>query len=207
MSKRPSASLGRHLLPAVAMTAAASGLVALLDRPSSGTAEDVGLDAVALPDQAAVPVATEPPVVSSTVAVVEQTSPASIPPSTGSVQQPAATEVPIATDVPTSVEALPAVATSACDGQTLDGPTISTVWGFVQVEAVVSTGGQICDVIVLRSPHDRRKSRQINEEALPILHTQVITAQSTSIKGVSGATVTKEAYVRSLQAILDGVSK
>ncbi len=81
---------------------------------------------------------------------------------------------------------------------------ISTIWGFVQVEAVVSTSGQICDVIVLKSPHDRRKSKQINEDALPILHTQVITAQSTSIKGVSGATVTKEAYVRSLQAILDG---
>src|SRR3954454_15157653 len=46
-STRPSASLGRRLLPAVAMTTAASGLVALLDRPSSGAAVDLGLGAAA----------------------------------------------------------------------------------------------------------------------------------------------------------------
>ena len=208
MSKRPSASLGRRLLPAVAMTTAASGLVAVLDRPSSGTAEEVGVDAVvALPDRGAVPVTTEPPVVSSTLpAVVEQASPASIPLAIASVPEPVATtQAPVATGAPVSVETAPAVASTACDGQVLDGPKVSTIWGPVQVEAVVSASGQICDVVVLRSPDSRRKSKEINRNALPILHSQVIKAQSTSIKGVSGATVTTDAYVRSLQAILDGV--
>lgn len=200
MNKRSSASLGRRLLPAVVMTTAASGLVALLDQPSSGTAEDVAVDEVALPDQSAVPVATEPPVVSSMLpAVVEQTSPASIPLATASVPEP------VATGAPVSVETAPAVASTACDGQVLDGPKVSTIWGPVQVEAVVSASGQICDVVVLRSPDSRRKSKEINRNALPILHSQVIKAQSTLIKGVSGATVTTDAYVRSLQAILDGV--
>ncbi|MBK5331770.1 MAG: FMN-binding protein [Ilumatobacteraceae bacterium] len=189
------------------MTTAASGLVALLDRPSSSTADDVGVDAAALPDQGAVLIASEPPVVSSTLpVVVEQTSPASIPPVTGPVQQPVATEAPVVAEAPVSVETTTAVASAACDGQVFDGPKVSTIWGPVQVEAMVSTSGQICDIVVLRSPDDRRKSREINHDALPILHTRVIKAQSASIRGVSGATVTSNAYVRSLQAILDGVA-
>lgn len=205
MSKRPSASLGRRLLPAVAMTTAASGLVAVLDRPPSGTADDVGVDAAALPDQGAVMVASEPPVVSSTLpTVVEQPSSTSVTPATGPLQQPVATAAPVVSEVP-AVETA-AVVAPACDGQPIDGPKINTIWGPVQLEAVLSTDGQICDIIVLRSPDDRRKSRQINENALPILHAQVISAQSTKIKGVSGATVTKQAYVRSLQAVLDGVA-
>jgi uncharacterized protein with FMN-binding domain len=211
MSKRSSASLGRRLLPAVAMTTAASGLVAVLDRPPSGTADDdVGADAAELPDQGAVMVASEPPVVSSALpAVVDQPSSTSVPPATGPLQQPVSIEAPVATDAPiTEAPAVetPAGAAPACDGQPIDGPTINTIWGPVQLEAVLTTDGQICDIIVLRSPDDRRKSRQINEDALPILHTQVINAQSTKIKGVSGATVTKQAYVRSLQAVLDGVA-
>jgi uncharacterized protein with FMN-binding domain len=215
MTKRPSASLGRRLLPAVAMTTAASGLVALLDRPSSSTADDVGVDSAALPDQGAgaVLVASEPPVVSSTLpVVVEPTSPAAIPPATGPVQQPVATDAPAATvalaatAAPVSVETTTAVAPAACDGQVFDGPKVSTIWGPVQVEAMVSTNARICDIVVLRSPDDRRKSREINHDALPILHTRVIKAQSASIRAVSGATVTSNAYVRSLQAILDGVA-
>jgi uncharacterized protein with FMN-binding domain len=76
----------------------------------------------------------------------------------------------------------------------------------VQVEAVISSSGQICDVGALRSPNDRRRSISINQEALPLLHDQVMKAQSTKIRGVSGATVTSEGYVSSLQAILDGTA-
>ncbi|MEO7370624.1 MAG: hypothetical protein ABIZ69_07170, partial [Ilumatobacteraceae bacterium] len=47
MSQRSNASLGRRLLPAVIMTSAASGLVALLDQPSSGAAVDLGGNAAA----------------------------------------------------------------------------------------------------------------------------------------------------------------
>ena len=55
------------------------------------------------------------------------------------------------------------------------------------------------------SPNSHGRSVRINDEALPILHTEVMKAQSANINGVSGATVTSRAYERSLQSILDGV--
>ena len=96
-------------------------------------------------------------------------------------------------------------ATGACVGKTLDGQTVDTRWGPVQVEAVISTSGQICDVDAIQSPNSQGRSVRINDQALPILHTEVMQAQSANINGVSGATVTSRGYHRSLQSILDGV--
>jgi uncharacterized protein with FMN-binding domain len=87
----------------------------------------------------------------------------------------------------------------------MDGPTIDTRWGPVQVEAVVSSSGQICDVDAIQYPSSHRRSQQINNRALPILHKEVMQAQSININGVSGATITSVGYARSLQAILDKV--
>ena len=202
MTSRSSASLGKRLLPALAMTAAASGLVALLDQPSSGSAtsasggatDDTSGGAVVLPDQGVVTAATVPPPVSSTLPTVagQPTIPSVVP------QVPATTQQPTAT---TSV----AAAGGACEGKTIDGPTIDTRWGPVQVEAVVSASGQICDVDAIQSPDSHGRSVRINDEALPILHTEAMKAQSANINGVSGATVTSRGYQRSLQSILDSV--
>jgi uncharacterized protein with FMN-binding domain len=194
MSKRSQGSLGKRLLPALVMTTAASGLVALLDQPSSGSAIDTSDDTVALPGQDVVPAGTVPPSVSSTApAVVEQpTTPPIVPQATVPAQQPVAT---------TSASS----AGGACVGQTLDGQTIDTRWGPVQVEAVISTSGQICDVDAIQSPDSHGRSVRINDQALPILHTEVMEAQSADINSVSGATVTSRGYQRSLQSILDSV--
>jgi uncharacterized protein with FMN-binding domain len=120
----------------------------------------------------------------------------------GAPAQPVATTTtaPAQTQTPAQTPA----AGGPCAGTTVDGPSVNTRWGPVQVEAVVSSSGQICDVSAIRSPSSRRRSVSINQEALPILHDQVMKAQSTTIRGVSGATVTTEGYVTSLQAILDG---
>ena len=96
-------------------------------------------------------------------------------------------------------------AAGACEGKTIDGPTVDTRWGPVQVEAVISPSGQICDVDAIQSPNSHGRSIRINDEALPILHAEVIKAQSANINGVSGATVTSRGYQRSLQSILDSV--
>jgi uncharacterized protein with FMN-binding domain len=194
MSKRSTGSLAKRLLPALAMTTAASGLVALLDQPSSGSAIDTSGDAAALPDQGAVPAGTVPPSVSSTLpSVVEQpATPSVVPQATVPAQQPVAT---------TSGS----TANGACVGSTLDGQTIDTRWGPVQVEAVISTSGQICDVDAIQSPDSHGRSVRINDQALPILHTEVMAAQSANINSVSGATVTSRGYQRSLQSILDSV--
>jgi uncharacterized protein with FMN-binding domain len=182
VTQRPNASLGRRLLPALAMTTAASGLVALLDQPSSGAAIDVGGDTASTVDQSAATVAAQPPLVSSTVPAIAQQP------------QPAETTTPA-----------PAAASGTCEGQTLDGQTIDTRWGPVQVEAVVSPTGQICDVDAIQSPDSHGRSVRINERALPILHTEVMDAQSTNISVVSGATITTRGYQQSLQSILDSV--
>jgi uncharacterized protein with FMN-binding domain len=206
MSTRPSASLGRRLLPAVAMTTAASGLVALLDQPSSGAAVNLGGNTSVLPDQGAAAGSGQPPAVSSTLpAVAAQPVPTVAPLAPVPVQQPVAAptpaQQPVATPAPAATT--PKAAGGSCQGQKVDGQTVSTRWGPVQVEAVVSASGQICNIDAIQYPNSHGRSVQINNYALPILHKQVMKAQSTNINGVSGATITSVGYDRSLQSILD----
>jgi len=67
----------------------------------------------------------------------------------------------------------------------------------------VLQGSKLIDVKVLQYPTDRRKSQEINDQALPLLHDQAVSAQSAQIDGVSGATYTSSGYAQSLQAGLD----
>jgi uncharacterized protein with FMN-binding domain len=135
--------------------------------------------------------------------VVSSTLPAIVP-GGGDDGAPAQQPVAITAAPALAPTTTPARRGGACTGKTVDGPSVNTRWGPVQVEAVVSSDGQICDVGAIRSPDSRGRSVRINQQALPILHDQVMRAQSTNINGVSGATITSDAYVRSLQAILDG---
>jgi len=80
---------------------------------------------------------------------------------------------------------------------------VNTKWGPVQVAAVFASDGSLCDVTTLQYPDSHGKSVRINQQALPILHDRVITAQGTKIYAVSGATITSNAYAASLQSILD----
>ena len=49
------------------------------------------------------------------------------------------------------------------------------------------------------------RSVAIDNQAIPELRQEVLTAQSANIDGVSGATFTSEAYAASLQAALDAL--
>lgn len=84
---------------------------------------------------------------------------------------------------------------------TFKGTDANAYYGRVQVEAVIK-GGQIAAINILDYPGDRRTSRYINAQALPMLEQEVIQAQSASIDAVSGATLTSEAFVQSLDAAL-----
>jgi uncharacterized protein with FMN-binding domain len=84
---------------------------------------------------------------------------------------------------------------------TVDGQVVSTRYGDVQVEVVVA-GGKIQDVVALQLPTGRR-SGQISSYVAPILHEEVLQAQSAKIDLVSGATYTSDAYAQSLQSALD----
>lgn len=85
------------------------------------------------------------------------------------------------------------------------GPVTSSYYGDVQVKVTIA-GGRIVAVVALRSPSDRSTSRRINSVALPRLQSEVIQAQSARINGVTGATVTSEAYVRSVAKALEASS-
>jgi uncharacterized protein with FMN-binding domain len=91
---------------------------------------------------------------------------------------------------------------SGTASRTVDGPAIDTRYGPVQVE-VVLTGSRIIDVKVLESPAGARRSVAISQQAIPLLHEQVMSTQSADIDGVSGATYTTDGYEQSLQAALD----
>ncbi len=75
------------------------------------------------------------------------------------------------------------------------------MWGMVRVQAVIQNG-QLKNVQALDYPSDRRTSQRINQQALPWLETEVIQAQSANVDIISGATLTSQAYMRSLQAAL-----
>jgi uncharacterized protein with FMN-binding domain len=84
---------------------------------------------------------------------------------------------------------------------TFKGSSANAYYGRVQVSAVVK-GGQLVAVNVLQYPNDRRTSRYINGQALPMLKQEAVQAQSARVDTVSGATLTSNAYRQSLAAAL-----
>ena len=92
--------------------------------------------------------------------------------------------------------------TTAAGSVTVTGSSTDTRWGPVQVQVTVENG-TITDVQVVDYPTENGKDRQINARALPILVRETLDAQSADIDMVSGATVTSEGYVGSLQSALD----
>ena len=92
--------------------------------------------------------------------------------------------------------------TASPSAVTVSGPAVSTRWGDLQVEITVD-GSAITDVSVPVYPDGNGKDHEINAYALPVLVSETLDAQTADIDMVSGATVTSEGYVQSLQAALD----
>jgi uncharacterized protein with FMN-binding domain len=136
------------------------------------------------PDASAVP----PAVISAPTA----TSPA---PSSGSSSTPSSTPSP-------SAAASPSGASTRSAATTVTGTVEDTQRGPVQVELSIA-GGAISDVRVVQYPHGNGRDLQINTFALPRLVKETLAAQSAQIDMVSGATITSDGYVRSLQSALD----
>ncbi len=81
------------------------------------------------------------------------------------------------------------------------GPAVDVYYGLLQVKAVIQNG-KIFDVQFLEFPNDRRTSRYINSQAMPWLQQEAIQAQSANVNIISGATLTSEGFIMSLQAAL-----
>jgi uncharacterized protein with FMN-binding domain len=92
--------------------------------------------------------------------------------------------------------------TTSGTGTTVTGPVASTRWGPVQVQLTVADGS-LTGVTVLQYPNGNGRDQEINDYALPILVQETLDAQSAQIDMVSGATVTSEGYLESLQSALD----
>lgn len=95
----------------------------------------------------------------------------------------------------------PAANALAATKHTYKGPTESYRWGTVQVSIVVKSK-KITNVKTVYVPHTGR-SQFIEDNAIPLLKQEVLTAQSSTIQLVSGATDTSAAYITSLQAAVN----
>ena len=96
----------------------------------------------------------------------------------------------------------PQAAQGATAAGTYTGDSVMTRWGAVQVEITVADG-RITAVQAVEYPQNNARDRQINAYALPVLAQEVTQAQSAQIDVVSGATVTSDGYIQSLQSALD----
>ncbi|HEY6708025.1 MAG TPA: FMN-binding protein [Actinomycetota bacterium] len=91
---------------------------------------------------------------------------------------------------------------TTASSHSVTGPVVQTQWGPVQVQVTVENG-KLSDVSVLQYPNGNPRDQQINAYALPILVQESLDAQSADIDMVSGATVTSDGYLQSLQGALD----
>ena len=82
------------------------------------------------------------------------------------------------------------------------GSVADAYYGNIQVKATIQNG-KISDVQFLQYPSDRHQSVQINTSAMPILKQEAITAQSSNVDIVSGATDSSQAFIQSLAYALN----
>ena len=84
----------------------------------------------------------------------------------------------------------------------VDGDPVTTRFGVVQVRIVVQ-GGRIGSAEALQFPNRDRHDQMINARAVPILNRAAVQEQGARIDAVSGATLTSQGYVQSLQSAID----
>jgi uncharacterized protein with FMN-binding domain len=187
-------TFSRRVLPALTLIGASGVLLAALDRPSTGidlsAAPPIGTNAGTSAGVTTTIVGTSPTVAPGQVTTV---APVIVDPVTGT---PAATTPVVETTVP--------AAPAACSS-TISGPTISTKFGPVQVQASVDGTGLVCASQGIQWPTADQKSVSINNQAIPLLDQWAVHTGNASFNSISGATYTSKAYKQSLQAIIDGV--
>jgi uncharacterized protein with FMN-binding domain len=132
-------------------------------------------------------------------------TPATTDPS-GSGTEPtaSASTTPNASEASGSASGTPAASTSSGSSAsgTYTGDVVETRWGSVQVRITVQDG-RIVSSDAIEYPTGNHEDQEINAYAIPQLNAEVVEAQSASIDAVSGATVTSDGYIESLQSAID----
>ncbi len=119
------------------------------------------------------------------------TPPSTKAPSTGQSKKPAHSTAPTHTKAPAQT-----------GPRTIDGATVNTPYGPVQVRITV-TNGKLTDVTPLQLPNDNPQSQQIASYAAPLLRSEALKAGSANIDVISGASYDSQGYAQSLQSALD----
>lgn len=101
----------------------------------------------------------------------------------------------------TATQSATAPKTGLKDG-TFVGELTDTRWGPVRVQITVA-GGSITAADAVVYPTGSLRDQAINSRAIPILNSEAVKAQAASIDMVSGATVTSDGYIGSLQSAID----
>ena len=87
------------------------------------------------------------------------------------------------------------------DGQYKGSPADAS-YGIVQVNAIIERG-KLVDVQFLSYPDNKSYSVELNKYAMPILTAEALKAQSANVDIVTGATMTTEAFIISLNSALE----
>jgi uncharacterized protein with FMN-binding domain len=106
-----------------------------------------------------------------------------------------------ATPTPAKSSATTPAATTTAP-KVVTGQSVDTRWGPVQVAITVS-GNKITAVAIPVYPNGNNRDAEINSYALPVLVQETLSAQSAHINVVSGASVTSDGYISSLQSAID----
>ena len=121
----------------------------------------------------------------------------SIGTTTSSASTPTTEAVSTPTPTATSSSSGSASTPSTSSKKVVQGTAINTSKGTVQVQ-VTFEGDKISAVSMLQQPDHPQTTA-----AVPVLIEETLKAQSSKIDTVSGATITSDAYVQSLQAAID----
>ena len=89
---------------------------------------------------------------------------------------------------------------SSSGTHSFQGPVVNGPFGPVQ--ATITLTGKKITSVAISAPQDNPRSAGINQQAVPYLQSETLQAQSAQINGVSGATITSQAYAQSLQGAL-----
>lgn len=123
-------------------------------------------------------------------------------PSSVSTAAPATTQPGTAAPTAPSPSASSKTTEPASGPVTVKGDDVQYRYGDIEV-AVTVRSKRITNVGIVENNATDPHSAEINDQAVPILEQETLSAQSAHIDGVSGATFTSQAYLQSLQSALD----
>jgi uncharacterized protein with FMN-binding domain len=126
-------------------------------------------------------------------------------PTSALLVHPPATTAPAAPTAPTAAN-VPTTTTPDRATRSATGSVVSYAYG--QLSVTVTEGGTRITDVEMASLNERdSRSVEIDDQAIPQLRQEVLSAQSANIDGVSGATFTSQAYIQSLQSALDQLGR